>query len=184
MENAKPTASSVAIKWALFNFLTGVIVTYAFQFSGIGQNSPIRYVAFLPFIVFLLLTQKDFRERLGGYMTYGEGFLSGFLFAVFAGIFSAIFIYIYLGILSPDVFQQSLTEAQKNLEAKGNLSSEQIESAMNISRKYGVIFATVGTLISIPFMGAIISLIGAAIFKKERSALDIAEANSNYSDPA
>lgn len=183
MENVKPTSSSVAIKWAVFNILTSIVITYAFQLSNINQSSPIRYVSFIPFIAFLLLAQKDYRERLGGFMTFGEGFLAGFLFSVFAGLFSAVFIYIYLGYLSPGMFEQSMKEAQANMEAKGSLSSEQIEAAMNISRKYGVILATVGTIFATAFTGAIISLIGAAIFKKERSILDIEQAN-HYSDPA
>ena len=183
MENVKPSSASVAIKWAVFNILTGIVVTYAFQFSGIDQSSPIRYVSFLPFIAFLLLAQKEYRERLGGFMTFGEGFMPGFLFAVFAGLFSAVFIYVYLGILSPHVFEASMVDAQAKMEAKGTMSSEQIETAMSISRKYGVLLAAVGTVFVTAIMGAIIALIGAAIFKKERSVLDIEQAN-NYSDPA
>ncbi|MCO5947735.1 DUF4199 family protein [Mucilaginibacter sp. RT5R15] len=95
----------------------------------------------------------------------------------------AIFTYIYFTMLSPAVWDQAMNAAQKNLEAKGTLSSDQIESAMNISRKYGILIAVVGVAIGTPIMGAIIALIGAAIFKKERSPLDMVQ-DSNYSDPA
>ena len=46
---------------------------------------------------------------------------------------------------------------------------------MEITRKYGVLFTAIGTAIGTPIVGAIISLIGAAIFKKERSPYDIAQ---------
>ena len=124
-----------------------------------------------------------FKDKLGGFVTFGQAFLEGFLFSVFYGIMVAIFTYIYFTMLSPAVWDQAMNAAQKNLEAKGTLSSEQIESAMNISRKYGIVIAVVGVAVGTPIIGAIISLIGAAIFKKERSPLDMVQDN-NYSDPA
>ena len=95
----------------------------------------------------------------------------------------AIFSYVYFTILSPAAWQQTLELQQKGLEAKGTMSAEQIETTMDITRKYGVIIAVVFIAILTPIFGAIISLIGAAIFKKERSPLDFVQDN-NYSDPA
>jgi cytochrome bd-type quinol oxidase subunit 1 len=58
------------------------------------------------------------------------------------------------------------------LAAKGNLSSDQIDQAMEIAKKYGVILGTFGTMIVYTILGVIFGLIGAAIFKKEHSAYD------------
>jgi len=55
---------------------------------------------------------------------------------------------------------------------------------MEITRKYGVLFTAIGTAIGTPIVGAIISLIGAAIFKKERSVLDIEQNSGSFTDPA
>ncbi|WP_295798063.1 DUF4199 domain-containing protein [Mucilaginibacter sp.] len=183
MENVAPSPSSVAIKWALIGFFVSIVITYAFQLLNVDVNSPVKYISYVFFIAFLLLGQKEFKDKLGGFVTFGQAFLEGFLFSVFYGIMVAIFTYIYFTMLSPAVWDQAMNAAQKNLEAKGTLSSDQIESAMNISRKYGILIAVVGVAIGTPIMGAIIALIGAAIFKKERSPLDMVQ-DSNYSDPA
>jgi hypothetical protein len=184
MENVTPvpTAGKVAIKWALINFVTSVILTYAFQFLKLDMNSPAKYVNYLFFIAFLILGQKEFRDQLGGFITFGQAFVEGLLFSVFSGILIAIFTYIYFTILSPAVWEQAMTVSQQKLEAGGNLSAEQIETAMGITRKYGVIIATVGIMIGTPIFGAIVALIGAAIFKKDPTISDIEQAN--YSDPA
>ncbi|ASU34484.1 DUF4199 domain-containing protein [Mucilaginibacter xinganensis] len=179
-----PTPSKVALKWALIGVLASIVLTYVYQFLNIDANSPVKYVNYLFFILFLILSQKEFRDQLGGFVTFGQAFVEGLLFSVFYGIMVAIFTYIYFSFLSPSVWEQALAASQQKLEAGGNLSAEQIESAMNITRKYGVIIATVGIIIGTPIMGAIVALIGAAIFKKERSLFDMEQSDNNYTDPA
>jgi len=178
MEVKKASPSAPAIKWAVINLLTSIVITYAIQFSNLDPNSPIKYIGLIPFFAFLLLTQKEYRDQLGGFMTFGEGFLSGFLYSVFTGILSAIFIYLYYAILSPEMVEKTLTSTQSQLEAKG-MSQEQIDAAMNITRKYFAIFGAVGAVFFSAILGVIGGLIGAAIFKKERSPFD----TPGYNDP-
>jgi len=183
MENVVPTPSGVAIKWALIGFCVSVVLTYAIQLLGLDINSPVKYLSYVFFIAFLLLGQKEFKDKMGGFITFGQAFVEGLLFSVFYGILVAIFTYIYFTILSPAAWEQAMDASRKSMEAKGTMSAEQIESAMDITRKYGALIAVFFLAILTPIVGAIISLIGAAIFKKEPSILDI-EKNNNYSDPA
>ncbi|HEY0244040.1 MAG TPA: DUF4199 domain-containing protein [Mucilaginibacter sp.] len=178
MESTTP--SSVAIKWTLIGFITSVVLTFVYQFAKIDVNSPVKYINYVFFIAFLILSQKEYREKLGGFVTFGQAFVEGLLFSVFYGILIAIFTYIYFTILSPAVWEQAMNASQQKLEAAGTMSSDQIESTMNITRKYGVIIAVVGIIIGTPIMGAVVSLIGAAIFKKERSPFDVQD---NTIDP-
>jgi len=172
MENPKPNSTNVAFKWALISFLVGVIFTYLWQILNIDQTSPIRWISYVTFIAFLLLAQKESRDQTGGFISFGDAFLPGFLYSVFSGILSAIFIYIYFSFLSPQVYQQVLDLQRAGMEAK-NMSSDQVDQGMNLMNKYGVIITAVVVLIVTPIMGAVVALIGAAIFKKERSILDI-----------
>src|SRR5882757_3761124 len=129
MEIKKVSPSQPAIKWALIGLVTSIIITYAFQFLNVDPNSPAKYLNFLPLIVFLFLTQNEYKNLLGGYMTFGEGFLSGFLFAVFLGILSAIFTYLYYAILSPEMVDKILVASQAQMAQKG-LSQEQMDKAL------------------------------------------------------
>jgi hypothetical protein len=172
MEIKKVSPSQPALKWALIGLVTSIVITYAFQFLNVDPNSPVKYLNFLPFIAFLFLTQKEYKDQLDGYMTFGEGFLSGFLYAVFIGVLSAIFTYVYYAILSPEMVDKILVASQTKMTEQG-LSQEQIDKAMEISRKYFAVFGAVGALFGSAILGAIVALIGAAIFKKERSPLDV-----------
>jgi hypothetical protein len=172
MENSIPNATKVASKWALIYVLASIVLTYLFQILNIEQNSAVQYIGYLPFIAFLLLTQKEYRDQLSGFLSFGQGFSAGFRFSVFAGLLLAIFMYIYLGILSPQVLEKAMNQQQAKLEQQG-LSQEQIDKGMEIAKKYGTLFGAFGAAIGSAVLGAIVSLIGAAIFKKEKSILDI-----------
>ena len=177
----KPSAVKIAIKWTLIYFVTSVIITYLFQFLNVDQSSPAKYLSYIPFIAFLLLAQKEYRDLLGGYLTFGEGFITGLWYGVFAGVLMAVFIYVYLGILSPQILDQSIDASMQKLREQGTMSADQIDNATVMAKKYGALFGAIGILFVLPIFGVIISLIGASIFKKERSPLDMvqeAEANN------
>ena len=182
MEQLKPNPTKIATKWALINLVTGIVLTYVFQYVTTDPNSPIKYVGFIPFIVFLILTQKEYKEQLGGYLTFGEGFSAGFRFAVFTGLMVAVFTYLYLAVLSPDVMEKAAEQARAQMEAK-NMSSEDIDKAISITKKLGPIFGAFGVDIFDAVIGAIVALIGAAIFKNERTAFNTPDVADNYTDP-
>jgi hypothetical protein len=180
METAKPSQAGIAIKWALINVMVSVVVTYVIQFAGSDPFGPAKYIGDISFIVFLCLAQLEYRKQLSGFLTYGQGFIEGLLFSVFTGILLAVFMGLYATILSPDVWQHYI-DAQQATYVKQGLSSDQVDTAMNLMRKYGVIFVIAGTLIGVPIVGVIISLITSAIFKKERTIKDI---EREAADPA
>lgn len=180
MKTQTPNPNSAAIKWAVINLVTTIILTYGIQSLNMDPNSSLKYIGYLPFILFLILTQKEFQEQLGGYITFGQAFTAGLRYAIFTSLLLAVFVYLYLAVLSPDVFDKSLTASQSQMAEKG-MSQEQIDKAMGIAKKYGPMFAAVGTVIIDIIFGIIISLIGAAIVKKERSPLDIPD--TDYKDP-
>lgn len=166
MENTVPNSSKIAVKWSIIYAIVAIVITYTFQFLNIDQNSSIKYVGFIPFIAFLFLSQKEYKDQLGGYLTFGQGFGNGFLFSLFSGLIMAVFIYIYLTFLSPQILEQALATQQDKMAEKG-MTTEQINQAMGIAKSWGPIIGAVGTVIADAVVGAIFALMGAAIFKKE-----------------
>jgi len=179
MEQTKPNPTNVAIKWTLINIVTGIILTYVFQFANIGVSSSVRYLAYIPFVAFLFLAQKEFKDQLGGYLTFGEGFGIAWRFGVFSGLLLAVFIYLYYGILSPEMYSKMLEEQRAAMAAKG-LSSEQVDQAMGFMNKMGLIFVVISAAIGSAIMAMVLGIVGCLIFKKERSPLDTPEST----DPA
>jgi len=182
MEIEKKTSTGIAVKWSLIYLVTTIVLTYISQFLNVDPESPVKYISFLPFIAFLFLTQKEYRDQLGGYMNFGKGFTAGFLFAIISGVMVAVFIYLYFAILSPEMVEKSLSTTQAKLSEKG-LSQDQIDKALDITRKYFPVFGAIGSVIFSAFIGVIISLIGAAIFKRERSPFDAVNTNDQTPEP-
>jgi hypothetical protein len=67
----------------------------------------------------------------------------------------------------PEFKDKAMDEARKSMNAKNNLSEEQIEKAIDITRKFFMVFLIGGALLGYLLFGAIASLIGAAITKKD-----------------
>jgi hypothetical protein len=166
--------TKVATKWALISAATGVVITYAFELMSIDPNSPLKYIGYIPFVVFLFIAQKEFKDQLGGYISFGTAFSTGFRYALFTGLLTALFVYLYVTILSPEVFEKALEGSRAGMEAKG-MSDGDIEKAMGIAHKWGPLMGAFFSAIAYAILGAILALIGAAIFKKERSAYDLVD---------
>jgi hypothetical protein len=183
MTNSKPSSNDIIVKWVAINIITSIVFTFAFQFLNVGVISPVRYIAFIPYILFLFLAQKEYRDNRGGFVKFGDAFLIGLFFAIFSGVFSAIFIYIYYSFLSPVAFQQYLDAIQAKFSENPNMSSDSVDATMNFYKNYGKVLSAVGALIGGSVIGAIVALIGAAIFKKEKTIADIENEANSFVDP-
>ena len=70
--------------------------------------------------------------------------------------------------------------ARDKMVAQGS-PSDQIDAATDLTKKYGAIFASVGVLFVTPIFAIVVSLITAAIFKKEPTIRDL---ENQANDPA
>ncbi|WP_454802378.1 DUF4199 domain-containing protein [Mucilaginibacter phyllosphaerae] len=186
MAQTAPNPTAIATKWAVIYVVVSIVITYAFQFLNIDQNSALKYVGYLPFIAFCFLAQSEYRDQLGGFVTFGKAFNPGFRYSLFGGLLLAIFIYIYLGILSPEMLTKAMEQQQTAMADKG-MSQDQIDKALEMGTKYGALFGAIATAISTLIFGSIVALVGAAILKKEPTLQDIerrnAETSEDYVDP-
>jgi len=168
-----PNPTKVATKWALISAVTSIVLTFVYQFLNIAQDSPTRYLSMLPFIAFIVMAQIEYKEVLGGSITYGKAFSTGFRVALFGGILAAIFMYFYVSFINTEFINQMM-EAQRAKLVDKNMSDEQIDQAMKMTSKMMSpimisFFAAVGSA----FMGALISVITAAIVKKDPPPLEL-----------
>ncbi len=146
------------------------LVLYFLGFHGekMEQGQILGWGGLVIFIVGLVLSIRAARaEKLedGKAFTYGNGFGTGFLTAVFVGIMGSILGYLYGSYINPEMSDYAWAMQEQQMIEKG-MSDEQIEQVEGMTRKMmspgaQAIFAVVGSL----FMGAIFSLI-IAIFTR------------------
>ena len=115
---------------------------------------------------------KSYRDKvLGGTISYGKALAAGVLIAVFAGILSSLFSFILTTWIDPDMVEKGFKVMEEKFQNRG-MSDDQVEMIMNRVRENA---STVKTLIygilGFAILGTIISLITAAILKKEENPL-------------
>lgn len=115
-----------------------------------------------PFIFAICYVQVKHKSELGGFLSYGRAFSCGFRVASYASIFIAFFLLLYYKVLSPD----SLDNIIEHGAAKMGVNAEEISETMLKKNIYMTMF---GVVIGNTLIGIFISLITAAIIKKDRN---------------
>ncbi len=168
MEELEIRPNKTVFKWASLVALIMILLIYIFHFANVDQKSYLNYLSYLPFLGGLVMAVKSHRdEELGGYISFGRAFSTGFRYSSLLSIFMGLFMLIYFKWLNPEVLEQGLNEAENQMLDQGK-SSHEIDTAMGLARSWGPYFAAIGTSIMYTLTGALASLVFAYIFKKEK----------------
>jgi hypothetical protein len=170
-EEKKPNALAfkVAISFAVYS----ILLIYLLKLLGIDSTNPDLPIAekiiamFLSYGVFfmsIIYTQITHKKELGGYITYGRAFSTGFKVAAYAGLFVGLLFILYYKVLD----QTALDKIADAAIEKANGNEQQIKG-IEMMRGYMWIFTAFGAAIAYTLLGLIISLISAGILKKDRA---------------
>jgi hypothetical protein len=151
-------------KYGLFTGLAIVIVGLILYVTGNNFEKWAQYVMYAPFLLGLILNAHAYAKANNNYVSYGNVFGSCFKTAaivtliVLAWSFVSIFIF-------PDMKDKALEMAQKGM-LENNMSDEQIQQALDMTKKYFYPFMMGGIIFGYMLWGAILSAF-AAIFPKK-----------------
>lgn len=171
-----PSKWPVAIRWGVIGGLAGAALGMIWHVAGLtdfknsfsATNLLSMVLSWAISLGVISLGIKQYRDQhRDGFITFGEAFLTGFLVALVMAIFSAIFTSIYVAVIAPEFIETAVNESISRMEEQG-MDDEQIDAAMKMTKLFiSPIFFAVSALLSGLFGGAIFSLIGAAIMKKD-----------------
>lgn len=168
--HTQPTVAATATRYGLF---TGIIsILYSFGLLATHQigNAALGWISLLVIpILGIVLAQRDFRVKNGGFMSYGEGVGIGALLSLLNGLLSSIFSYVYREFIDPDVLRQVTEQMRDKLEQAGTMSDAQIDQAIAMSQKFstGLVGFAIG-IVSVTLVGVILSLIISAFLKNAK----------------
>lgn len=170
MENKKAPYSKTALTYGVYLGVISIIYSVILYVAGMLGNKPLGYVSYLIVIGVLIWAMLNYRDKVNdGYMSYGTGVGLGFLTALIGGVIGAVFTYVLMAFIDPSLPETLLNAAleeavQKSPEIEGNL--EMVEGMMRKMMSPGVL--AISGIIGSAIGGVIISLILAAIFKKDK----------------
>jgi len=140
--------------------------------EGVQKITNFINVAIPAVIIFLGIREK--RDVEGhGFLSFGKGFSTGFTIALIGGLVTTIYTYLYFAVLNPGMITYIRMKQEEELIKRGMSDSdvEKMASSMETWSSPGMmaLFIFVGALL----LGLVISLISAAILKKENPAEEI-----------
>jgi len=152
----------------VYGFITGiamVIVGLIVYLAGAAFKPGMQYIAYIPFLIGILLNAVAYSKANDGYVTFGNVFGSCFKATMIVTIVMLTWSVVSMMIF-PEMKDKALAMVQDQMAKNGKTTDEQIDMAMNITKKYWNAFLIAGAIFGTLFYGAIFSLIGGAIAKK------------------
>lgn len=151
-----------------YGFITGlamVIVNAILEVTKLSANPALQWLGMLIMLAGLILNAQAFSKANNADITFGQAFGSCFkATAIIALVMIAWGLIAFM--VFPGMEDRMLEKAQDDM-LKKNMSEEQIDKAITMTKKYFKVFAVAGALFGTLFFGAIGSLIAAAIAKKK-----------------
>lgn len=159
----KPTKPAV---YGLLISLMLVILNLALYFTNQSMNRGLSSIGYIVLVGGIIYACVQYAKQLGGNVTFGNVFAHGFKVTAVAIVIMVIYTVIFVKLLYPDIIDVTLDMARKNMQEKGKMTEEQINQALEMTRKFYLPFAIGGIIIAFGIIGGIASAIGAAVAKK------------------
>lgn len=164
MNQAASTITTPVTKGLVLSLIL-IIIALGVYFSGMDMNGAIRWLGYIVFLAGIIFSVVQYGKQVNYVSTFGNYFAHGFKISAIVTVIMVVYVVIFI-LLFPEVKDKALEEARKGMQAR-NLTEEQTNQALDITRRFFMTFLIGATLIGYLFFGAIASLIGAAVTKKE-----------------
>lgn len=175
MENTKPSVFKSALPYGLILAVAVIVYTLLLYSFDAIQNTWLAYLTYLIVLVFIVLGIKNYRDKkANGFISFGQAFMDGFYIVLIYSVITAVFNYLFYAFFDPSLIDKMMVLAEeKILEQNPDMPQEQIDMAMSYSKIFmkPTMIAIMGLVWNV-IVGGILSLIVAAIMKKEDKSLN------------
>jgi Protein of unknown function (DUF4199) len=162
MEPKKPVSHIVAGL-----IISGVLIVFSciIYFANL-QNSNINWLQYLLIIGGLMIFINLYGNAMKNQVTFGNLFAYGFKTTAFIALIIIAFSVIFF-LAFPDIKEKAFDMARQKMEDKGTYTQDQIDQGLETFRKMFWVITIGGIMLFYAIVGAIGSLLGAAITKKK-----------------
>lgn len=163
MQETKPISHFVA--GAILGALL-VVYSIVLYFLDQMQNQTLGYLSYVILIGGLIFFIHQYAKSKNNQVTFGNLFSYGFKATAIVILIMLVFV-IGFNMAFPEFKDQILQTMREKMEEDGKSTDDQIETAVGMFSRNYILFAAIGTVIGMAILGAIGSLIGAAVTKKK-----------------
>lgn len=135
MEEKVASPLKTAMNYGLITAIAMIVYSLILYLAGVDTNPVLPYFSYVILIIGIFLASKSYRDNIrGGYISYGNAVLAGFLTGLAASIIVAVYTYLFFTYISPESIQEMITIAEERMAGRG-MSEDEIDQAMAISSK-------------------------------------------------
>lgn len=142
-----------------------VVFSIVVQFMGLAQNQLIGLLQYAVIIGGLVYFITQWGKANNYSLSFGNLFAYGFKATAVFTIINIVFLIIFF-LVFPDMKEKTFEMAREQMEKNPSVSEDQIEQGIDIARRFFWVGLVGGTMFMLIVIGAIGSLIGAAVTKK------------------
>ncbi len=177
METKSRSLFNNALIYGLLTAGISIVFSILAYILDVPFKSPIMYFSFIILLAGIIYGTLQYRNTyLGGYISFGKAFLSGFIIVMVAAIVAALYSYVFLTFIDPAYLEKIIVQSMEETEAKmieKGLSEDQMGPALEMTRKFmSPAIMSVFSVLGSALFGAILSLLSAAFLKKEDKTFD------------
>jgi hypothetical protein len=149
--------------------IAAILIVYSLilTFADLSADQTMGYITYGIFIIGLIVVIGMHAKANNYRLSFGNLFAFGFKTTAVTTIIFLIFMVI-LNLIFPELKEKAYEVAREQMESQDNLSDDQIEQGLTMMRKFFWVGLIGGSLIMFLIVGAIGSLIGAAVTKKNQ----------------
>lgn len=143
-----------------------IVIDVISSVAGFKFETWFRWLPTLLFCGYIIWACINYADQMNNEVTFGKVFGHGFRTSSVVASIMVIYVVLSLFIIFPEQKEQVVEATRKQLEDKGNVPQSAIDTALEYTRKLYTPIAIMSAIIGSLLVGAIASLIGAAIAKK------------------
>lgn len=146
--------------------LIGIVIGVGGFMAHIDQESWFRWISTAITAIGIIWGCVYYAKQLDGNVTFGKVFGHGFKIAIIVTLISIVYVVLAITVLFPEMKEKALETARLEMEKSGKMSDDQITQGVEFTKKFFMVFVLSAVLFGTLITGAIASLIGAAVAKK------------------
>lgn len=142
-----------------------IVIDVVATVTGIKYENWFRWLPTLLFCVAIIWACINYANQMDNNVTFGNVFVHGFKVSTVIACIMVLYVILSIFVLFPEQVDKAMEVARKQMEEK-NVPDANIEQGIALGKKLFVPFAIGGAALGSVIVGAIASVIGGAIAKK------------------
>jgi hypothetical protein len=142
-----------------------IVFSMVLYFTGMEMNKGLASIQYLIMLAGIIWACINYANQMDNNVTFGNVFAHGFKTTAVITVIMIVYSVIAVKFLFPEMIDKAIDQSRVELE-KRDMSEDQMETAIDISKKFFLPFMIGGILVIYMVVGLISSLVGAGVAKK------------------